>query len=708
MRWKHLVVGLALSVSGLVGCKEEVFIHEADYNHYAHMGLPPKLDTDASASVTPATLTMPEPTSTRNPERPLRYLSLAEAMSLALENGTTGLQTVLNPGFANDNLNTFSNPGVVGSDSIRVLSLDPAIVGANIDASLAKFDAFWTTSASWNRVDFPPSGTTINGTSSINNGTNASVSTTLEKPLPTGGVAGITFNTGYQYLTNPAAFGGITPINPAYSPELQFSFEQPLLQGFGVEINELRATHPGSLLNPFPTGGRVEGILITRIRFDEQRAEFQRNVSYMLLNVETAYWNLYGAYWSLYSQEAALRQAYEAWKINKARYEAGRIPIQDYAQTRQQYELFRGQRLSALGQVLEDERQLRGLIGLPGDDGTRLVPIDAPTLTPYQPDWNRAVNEAMSLRPELILARQDLKARQLDVISTKNLLMPDLRFFSTYGINGLGGRLDSEDSNAFRSLASDRFSNWSLGLRMTMPIGYRDIHSQVRVSRLNLARSYQVLQDQEQKAQRFLTLQWRHLFEFHQQIEIQRSQREAAAIQLEARFKEFLAGRGTLDILLEAQRVWATALQTEYANIVLYNNALAGFEFAKGTILQHDNIVISEGALPQAAQVRAVAHEEERAKAIVLRERANPIAVAPGFVPQVPCDEAAPVPMVNQGTMSVPGVHEDMKKLDKETLAPAKPSEGVPGTMIQGTPDMPKSLPESLPSAAQALQSLSK
>src|SRR5208337_2487996 len=202
--------------------------------------------------------------------------------------------------------------------------------------------------------------------------------------------------------------------------------------------------------------------------------------------------------------------------------------------------------------------------------------------------------------------REDLKFRQLDLINTKNLLLPDLRFVSTYGLNGLGTTLDGSGttSNALRSLASDQFVDWTVGLRLNYVLGYRDAHAQTRQARLNLERSYYVLRDQERKAMSFLTDQWRHLFEFHAQIEIQKSQREAAAVQLQARFQEFLAGRGTLDILLESQRVWASALQSEYDSIVRYNNALVGFEFAKGTILQRDNVAISEGPLPQAAQVR--------------------------------------------------------------------------------------------------------
>jgi hypothetical protein len=115
------------------------------------------------------------------------------------------------------------------------------------------------------------------------------------------------------------------------------------------------------------------------------------------------------------------------------------------------------------------------------------------------------------------------------------------------------------------------------------------------------------------------------LFEFHEQIKAQRSLREAAAIQLDARFKEFLVGRGTLDFLLEAQRVWADALRSEYDFIVQYNTALAGFQFAKGTITQYNNVHIAEGALPDCAQIKAVEHQKARTDALTLCQRAVPL-----------------------------------------------------------------------------------
>src|SRR5207244_8314772 len=145
-----------------------------------------------------------------------------------------------------------------------------------------------------------------------------------------------------------------------------------------------------------------------------------------------------------------------------------------------------------------------------------------------------------------------------------------------------------------------------------------------------------------------------------------RAQREAAAVQLQARFKEYQAGRGTLDILLESQRVWADALRTEFDAITAYNNAIVGFEFSKGTIMQFDNVVISEGPLPHCAQVRAVDHERERSRAIVLRERASPICAACDYekgalgLPQLPANEAPTLPRVMEGHPPVPQVTEPL------------------------------------------------
>ncbi|GIW80597.1 MAG: hypothetical protein KatS3mg105_2404 [Gemmatales bacterium] len=391
---RRIILALCMSLLAAVvfsGCKQQCFMTECDYNYYMDRGIA-QLENDPTISIVPATSDSPAPATVLNPEREIRYLTLREAIATALENGSPGTTFLPDPlGNYNDSLIGASRGTINNEDSIRAFSYDPAILGAEIEKSLSKFDAYMVSGIQWFTTD-QPVGSAIQTIQALGRRDiqqdNAQVFAGVYKQLPTGGTAGIGFSTNYQ-LSNLAQ-----RVNPAYQPNLAFSFSQPLLQGYGVEINQLRRFHPGltnfenqaisralggfGLLPSFPGSQSAEGILLTRVTFDQSRAEFERNLNIMITNVEVAYWNLYGAYWTLYSREQALRQGYETWRIVKAAYEAGRTAIQDYAQARQQYELFRGQRLAALGEVLEKERDLRGFMGLPAEDGYRLVPIDTP------------------------------------------------------------------------------------------------------------------------------------------------------------------------------------------------------------------------------------------------------------------------------------------------------------------------------------------
>src|SRR5262249_11440395 len=249
----------------------------------------------------------------------------------------------------------------------------------------------------------------------------------------------------------------------------------------------------------------------------------------------------------------------------------GRATEQDLEQARLQYEQFRSQRLAALGQVLESERQLRSLMGLKVEDGFRLIPADSPTLTPFVPNWRLALDEALAQRPELELARQDLKFRQLDLIRVKNDLLPDLRFVATDDIHSIGTHLDEgpKPDNAFHRLFSHPFDNFSLGLRMNVPIGFRSAHAAIRAARLNLDRSYLSLQVEEDKAERFLGLAYRQVFEFQEQIQVNQAAFRAATLQLQKYYELFQIGRNKpfgADLIL-AQRDWSNSVAALYTSI---------------------------------------------------------------------------------------------------------------------------------------------
>jgi hypothetical protein len=94
---------------------------------------------------------------------------------------------------------------------------------------------------------------------------------------------------------------------------------------------------------------------------------------------------------------------------------------------------------------------------------------------------------------------------------------------------------------------------------------------------------------------------------------------------------------------------------------VNYNNSLAAFQYAKGTLQQYNSVTIGEGPLPVCAQVRAVEHERERSKALLLRERAQPVAHTPcggetglGGLPVLPVNGAPSIPALLENAPKVP------------------------------------------------------
>jgi hypothetical protein len=84
------------------GCQKQCFLSESDFQHALAMGIPPNLETDPAVAIVPPAGSVPPPTTVDDTKRPARYLSLREAIAIALENGTVGVENPATPGLATD------------------------------------------------------------------------------------------------------------------------------------------------------------------------------------------------------------------------------------------------------------------------------------------------------------------------------------------------------------------------------------------------------------------------------------------------------------------------------------------------------------------------------------------------------------------------------------------------------------------------------
>src|SRR5215510_9701401 len=520
LHWRAKLLGLGLLLGLIAGCKQPMFIAERDLQRVGDM-LPATLETDPMTAIAPTLDRVPTPPSVNDPDRKPRYISLEEMIAISLENGTTNSRLAGSPngGTIDDTLGGVARGQYNGeAETVRVLALQPAFAFTAIENQLARYDGQWITALTSSSTD-----SLQQGLQSFQNGQNATFATGFFKALPSGGIANISFQTDYRLLSAPPT-GSFGVLNPSYTTKLVLGIEQPLWRDYGVDINELLTRHPQSVLlnnpgiqqfsahqaNITPFGQPSEGILIARIRYTMQKAEFERHMQALVLNIEVAYWNMYRSYGKLHSATEVFRIAHRVWMAAKARFDAGNMPPSEYYRVLELVHETRAQRQTALADVLEKERNLRRLAGMPIEDGTRLVLISAPNKAQYQPNFEAAVKDAMVFRPELALARENLRISHWQFLREKNSLKPDLRAFGQYVPTGFGTRLDGNGSftdgigvdrpsNALRSLASDHFNDWTVGMVLNVPLGYRAEMANVRAARLQLAQNYYLVKDQEDR-----------------------------------------------------------------------------------------------------------------------------------------------------------------------------------------------------------------
>src|SRR5438552_981752 len=106
MRWKAMVLGMALAVVTVAGCTQTCYLTEDDAKtFYAHrLNLPANLPDRADLGAVSSKCDLPAPPDVNNPEREPYYLTLNEAIARSLENGTTGFTSVRNLGIDNIDL----------------------------------------------------------------------------------------------------------------------------------------------------------------------------------------------------------------------------------------------------------------------------------------------------------------------------------------------------------------------------------------------------------------------------------------------------------------------------------------------------------------------------------------------------------------------------------------------------------------------------
>jgi outer membrane protein TolC len=574
-------LGLALFMT-LPGCVHPWIMTNRDYDFYNRMSA--DLDHQGYADLQTRT-TAVEPRTVIDPggKEPWQ-LTLDDARRLALENNKQILTFGTQPGQADavvalqlSQFDAFWSLGGEWSRSNTPLNTNVATVGTGQNAIIV--DSFGSGGGNGSFLGLGSGGFGSNTTSG---GATQDINSTLPgrnlfeifKRNATGGTTRLSYALGYSRQNQVGTF---TTLNPAWTSEATVGIEQPFLQGAGVEFNRAQ-------------------IMIARSNFEQSVRIFESTVHQILRDTESAYWQLGFAYYDLYSREMGLEQGLATWRRVKAEVDVGRSSYADLSQAREQLEFFRAERIRALTRLLAAERTLRLVMGLPAEDQRQIIPADSPSVAEYRPDWETAVVEAATYRPNLVALSCAVRSAELELMRQQNGLMPDLSGLANWSLTGLDNQFDQ----SIDRLTDGDFESWTLGGRYRRQIGERAAHAQVRRAKLNLERSRKELEANQHQSIHELVDAYRNILTNYRLIDVQSDRRRAAATQVEARSELYQTGKTTLDDLLEAQVSLADAIRDEGDAISRYNQALIQWEFVRGTIASSGNVVIAEASKSRA------------------------------------------------------------------------------------------------------------
>ncbi len=416
---------------------------------------------------------------------------------------------------------------------------------------------------------------------------------------------------------------------------------QPLLQGSGVNFN--RIAGPGNALGGAPPGpGVFNGVLVARIRTDISIADFEMGLRDFVSNVENAYWDLYYAYRDLDAKIKARDIALDTWRRIQALNEAGRRggEAEKEAQAREQYFRFEadvqdslaGRPLQqtqtnngsrpgtarALPGVLYNERRLRLMMSVPPENNALIRPSDEPFPASVLFDWGSVSTEALARRAELRRQRWQIKRRELELLATRNFLLPRLDVYGLYRFRGFGDSLldptrqAMQFNNAFQDLTTGNFQEWQAGLQFSMTLGFRQAHAAMRNQELQLVRQRALLRAQEQEVLYDLANAVGEMDRAFVVLQTNYNRMMAAREQVAAVQAAFDDDRIQFIALLDAQRRLVEDEAQYYRSRAEYGIGIKNVHFEKGTLLDYLGVATTEGPWPDKAYDDAMRREAAR------------------------------------------------------------------------------------------------
>lgn len=368
----------------------------------------------------------------------------------------------------------------------------------------------------------------------------------------------------------------------SWDNELVLTITQPLLQNYGVEVNEARIT-------------------ISRNNQRVSLLDFRKTVEDTVLQIEKIYWQLVQAEENVATQRRLVEASDQTSELlfHRQQNDVTAVEIQ---QANAATESRRAELQAAEQQLGDLSDQLKDLMNdpqYPVSGSVMIQPVDTPIESELHFDIDEQIEAGLENRLELGQQQVRIKSSETALKVAKNNLLPTLNLQGSITVDGLA----ADPGEAFSKQGDFNHIGFVAGFQFEFPLGNRAaraIMARAIAQRDQAIASYGSLMEKValdvKAAARQVETSWRQL-RYYRNARFG-LEKTLADLQRQQDAGDLPFTSESVQLRLDYQERLAQAEQDEHQAMYDYSFAIATLEKAKGTILRYNNVVMEEEQMP--------------------------------------------------------------------------------------------------------------
>jgi outer membrane protein len=195
------------------------------------------------------------------------------------------------------------------------------------------------------------------------------------------------------------------------------------------------------------------------------------------------------------------------------------------------------------------------------------------------------IDRALKMRPEINQAKLDLKQDEIEIVRTKNGLLPVLDFFITIGKTGYADSF----GDSFRNIGDGQY-DVAAGISFNFPVKKRADRAIYNRSILYKKQSEEALKNLEQLVEVDVRSAIIEINRTNEQVSATVATRKLQEESLRAETEKFRVGKSTAILVARAQRDFTLSQLTEIEAVISYLKATINLYRQEGTLLTRRGI----------------------------------------------------------------------------------------------------------------------